>query len=232
MMTHEQTHEYVVLAAGRGLRFHGLGSFLNKAMYPIDGKPFLAYTIEQLVIADPLARLTIVVGHLGGQICTYFNENPPDIPITYIVQSHPTGTADALRLVDPLSPVIVWLADVFISARMFTAIRETAKDTPILTGFPIREPESVSYRLSAVKGAVTSSWFGDGSYLDTGLWYCLPRVINELSPVSELEHRYLQELDFLIARGGKVKLLSWPMRLHLGDTIDDLHNTTTFLGRS
>ncbi len=91
-MSNKQTSA-VVLAAGRGSRLNASGK--NKAMYPLAGKPMLAYTLELLKKVG-LERIFIVVGYAKDSIISYFG-----LEYKYVEQKKRLGTADAVKVVLP-----------------------------------------------------------------------------------------------------------------------------------
>ena len=117
--------EFICLAAGRGTRFGRLGAYLQKAMYPVGLRPFVAYSVRNLMRStgfDPARdRLTFVVGHHEEQVRAYFGDvfrpEPDDlteaerdgggrttdaeaagIHIRYVTQPEPLGTGHALHV--------------------------------------------------------------------------------------------------------------------------------------
>ena len=116
--------EFICLAAGRGTRFGRLGTYLQKAMYPVGLRPFVAYAAQNLARSAGFDRardrLTFVVGHHGEQVEAYFGdvfhpeagglqasgrartgERHPEVGgvrIRYVTQGEPQGTGHALHV--------------------------------------------------------------------------------------------------------------------------------------
>ena len=86
----------ILLAAGEGKRMRPLTLETPKQMIDVLGKPLLYWIIKRL--PAEITELVIVVGYKGDQIKKYFGERFEGLPITYVTQEKPTGTAHALAL--------------------------------------------------------------------------------------------------------------------------------------
>lgn len=62
-----------ILCGGRGTRMRPLTDTMPKPMAPVNGKPFLAYLIEQLRDAG-IQRVVLLTGYLGEMIRDYFGD--------------------------------------------------------------------------------------------------------------------------------------------------------------
>lgn len=86
----------VIMAGGKGTRIASIASDVPKPMIRIGGKPILEYQIENLKNYG-LTDITLVIGHLGHVIKTYFGDGSQfGVSISYYVENHPLGTAGAL----------------------------------------------------------------------------------------------------------------------------------------
>jgi UDP-N-acetylglucosamine diphosphorylase / glucose-1-phosphate thymidylyltransferase / UDP-N-acetylgalactosamine diphosphorylase / glucosamine-1-phosphate N-acetyltransferase / galactosamine-1-phosphate N-acetyltransferase len=84
----------VVMAAGKGTRFLPLTSSLPKPLIKIVGSTPLDYNLDNLhTFVD---EIVIVVGHLKQEIVNHIGSNFKGVPIKYVNQSVPLGTAHAL----------------------------------------------------------------------------------------------------------------------------------------
>lgn len=90
----------VILAAGRGSRMKDLTNETSKVMLEIDGKPKLAYTIEQL--PDEITDVIIVVGYKRETIIDFFGSTYADKVIHYAEQEVLNGTDGAVRAAQSL----------------------------------------------------------------------------------------------------------------------------------
>ena len=87
----------IILAGGLGQRLRTIISDVPKPMAPINGKPFLAYQIEQLKRFD-IDHVVLSIGYLGGVIVDYFRDYYAGIRITYSIESEPMGTGGGMLL--------------------------------------------------------------------------------------------------------------------------------------
>ncbi len=212
--------EYVCLAAGKGSRFGGLGSYLQKCMYPLIGKPFVEYTLSEAVDAGA-RRITFVIGHLGHQLRDYFGFEYRGTPIEYIEQEKPLGTGhavhEAFRRHGYDSPVIIWLADAYFSADEFTAISALAEyDAVTLYEHRCDRPhhERVDYK----DGRVIRAYRGTGPYIENGLWKFSPELMETMGDEQEDEYRALLSVQRAIERGSKIGAIFTERRINIGDT--------------
>lgn len=86
----------VIMAGGKGTRIASVASDVPKPMIRIGGKPILEHQIDNLK-ASGLTDITLVIGHLGQVIQSYFGDGSRfGVKITYFVEEQPLGTAGAL----------------------------------------------------------------------------------------------------------------------------------------
>lgn len=86
----------LLLAAGEGKRLRPLTSNTPKSLLFIAGKPFLAHTVESLVKCG-VRDIFILIGWKSMKIRDYFGDGSQfGADITYIEQSSPKGTGDAV----------------------------------------------------------------------------------------------------------------------------------------
>lgn len=87
----------IILAGGEGKRLRPLTNDLPKPLIPVQGK-----TLVELVV-DVLRRhgvdeLILSVGYRAEQIQAYFREHPLGLPVRFLVEAQPRGTAGALMM--------------------------------------------------------------------------------------------------------------------------------------
>jgi Nucleotidyl transferase len=101
----------VVIAAGLGTRLRPLTERYAKPVLPIDGRPVIALLLRELADAG-CPRVTVVVGHLGGQIRQLLADGRGfGIQLRYAEQPEPDGSADAVRRSGEEPPYLVLAAD-------------------------------------------------------------------------------------------------------------------------
>ncbi len=84
----------ILLAAGEGTRMR---SARPKPLHLLCGKPMLRYVIEALGGCE-LDRVVIVVGHHAERVTKRFQDEGPDLLITFVEQEVQRGTGDAVSV--------------------------------------------------------------------------------------------------------------------------------------
>jgi len=102
----------VILAAGKGTRMKN--PEMTKVMYPIEGKPMVAYVVE-LAVRVGAGRVLLVVGWKKETVVEYFSGDPA--AITFVSQDRQLGTGHAVQqtagaLADFTGDVLVLSGDV------------------------------------------------------------------------------------------------------------------------
>jgi dTDP-glucose pyrophosphorylase len=107
----------VVMAAGEGRRLRPLTEHWPKPVLPIDLRPVIVTLLEELADAG-CPRAWVVIGHLGEQVVRLVEDNPR-IPVEFVRQPGPDGSADAVRRAleaGASPPVLVSAADTVFEA--------------------------------------------------------------------------------------------------------------------
>ena len=90
----------VVLAAGEGTRMRPLTRTRPKPLLPVANRPLVGHTLAAAARAGA-SRFVIVVGYRADQIETTIGEAYEGVPVSYVDQGDPEGTADAVRAARP-----------------------------------------------------------------------------------------------------------------------------------
>lgn len=179
----------VVAAAGRGTR---LGFHLPKILYPVNGRPILAWLADRL--AGLVGSLTLVVGPDGARAVAEARLTV-SLPLTTAVQSAPTGMADAVLAGEPPARdaggpetvVVLWGDQIGIRRDTIAsalAVHARHPDRPALT-VPLAEVERpyVHYefdatgRLVAVRQQREGDRLPDHGLADCGCFVLTPSVV-------------------------------------------------------
>jgi NDP-sugar pyrophosphorylase family protein len=218
--------DYICLAAGKGKRFSQLSLYLSKAMYPVYNKPFLQYSIDNLldsVFNRDRDRLMLVVGHFSEQIIDYFSSSYRGIPIQYIEQEDIRGTGKALKEVFEKTNIsdicIVWQADVYIPKNLFQRILQHPGEN-VLTTFKGSTTQKYSIKTSEQENEtskIVACWNTNTNLLDMGLWKLQSALFQQLATIKSEEYRALENLNNLIQKGTAVHALSAIKRIHIGE---------------
>lgn len=89
------TTEAIVLAGGMGTRLRTVVSDVPKPMAPVNGRPFLAYLLDDLA-KQGLTRVVLAVGYKREVIVEYFGDHYQGIDLVYSVEEEPLGTGGAI----------------------------------------------------------------------------------------------------------------------------------------
>lgn len=94
------------MAAGEGARLRPLTERYAKPVLPVDGRPVIATLLHELAFVD---RVTVVVGHLGGQVRALLSGWPGEL--RFVEQPEALGSGDAVALAAATPPYLVLAAD-------------------------------------------------------------------------------------------------------------------------
>lgn len=90
------TKEAIVLAGGMGTRLRTVVSDVPKPMAPVNGRPFLAYVLDDLV-TQGIERVILAVGYKREVIVEYFGIEYRGMELLYSVEEEPLGTGGAIK---------------------------------------------------------------------------------------------------------------------------------------
>lgn len=96
--------EAIILAGGRGTRLAGVLANVPKPLAPVAGRPFLDYLLERLAASGLVAGVTLALGHLAERVVEYYRQHPAPLPLSFLVEDRPLGTAGAIRHALPEAP--------------------------------------------------------------------------------------------------------------------------------
>ena len=89
----------VIMAGGRGSRLAPYTTVLPKPLMPLGDRPIIDVLIRQVVAAGA-EGVSISVGHLGGIIESWVGREDYGVPVSFLYEDEPLGTAGALRNAD------------------------------------------------------------------------------------------------------------------------------------
>lgn len=120
-----------LLAGGGGTRMHSVSRTVPKALFEVDGVPFIAHQLG-LVRRNGLRRVVICIGHLGDQIEAYVSDGHAfGLDVAYSRDGASLlGTAGALKNAGPLLGPLFWVmyGDTYLDvsfAEIFEAFRDS-----------------------------------------------------------------------------------------------------------
>lgn len=88
--------DIIILAGGLGTRLKSVVNEVPKVMAPVEGKPFLEYTLEYLNKFD-INNVILAVGYKYEMIQNYFKDKYKKLNIKYSIETEPLGTGGAIK---------------------------------------------------------------------------------------------------------------------------------------
>jgi NDP-mannose synthase len=114
----------VVMAGGRGTRLAPYTTVLPKPLMPLHDRPIIEVILRQLVAAG-IDAISISVGHLGGLIEAWVRGvGNFGVPISFLYEDVPLGTAGALKQAAPGEGSFIALNGDILTTLSFSALAE------------------------------------------------------------------------------------------------------------
>jgi NDP-sugar pyrophosphorylase family protein len=199
--------EAIVMAAGEGRRLRPLTERYAKPILPIDGRPVIATLLRSLRAAG-IARVTLVIGHLGGQIETLVGDGAGfGLELAFVRQPHPHGSADAVARALAGSaqvPAVVTAADTVYGegdVRRFVEAYSASGDAGALAVRRGYTPSSAKPGVTIDDGRVRVVYDTEspGELTSAPLWVLGPALVAFLDGLSgppyELRDAYQRAID-------------------------------------
>lgn len=207
---------FIGLAAGRGKRLRPVTDYLNKCMWPIFDRPFLAYTLENM--RQYTDEVILVVGYKKEHVQTYFGTKWDDLRITYVEQTNPVGTADALYRVHTQlrinKPFIMWLADTYLSQPLIQGLLNRPQNLLAVKNVDYAPTSPIEV---AIDGEVTKAFGGKSRCADIGCYKFNPEIFGYFGGLMG-EQRFLKVVQRFIEDGNQVYTHEADHWIHLGYT--------------
>lgn len=127
------------MAGGRGSRLAPLTTVLPKPLMPLGDRPILDVLIRQLMAAG-VGRITICVAQVSALIESWVNHQPSyAVPIDFVYEDDPLGTAGALGMIDRPEDVFLALNGDVLTTVDFNALRERTQGSDAITTMAVHE---------------------------------------------------------------------------------------------
>ena len=179
----------LVLAAGGGTRLKPVTDYVQKCMIPFFGKPFLAYSLENL--CNFFSEIAIVVNHRMDDIKGCFGESFMGSSVHFIHQKNLSGTGGAVLEAEEFlggHDYLLLLADVFVTRNLIEKI--SGMDGNILTVTKVHDGENhngIALEESRVKAVKCRS-----DYVDVGLYKLTPAFTQTLRDLNQCREENLR----------------------------------------
>lgn len=178
----------IVLAAGEGVRLRPLTTYRPKPMLPAATSPIIEHVLDELIAAG-IEEITLVVGHKGERIQSYFGPAYREVDLTYRIQKTQLGTGHALRVAEPPDePYLLVNGDQIVDQRLIREVIDSHGDAAVslgvIPGRDVSDYGGAIVRDGHVVDLVDRPTDHRDYYLNAGVYCCNPMVTDA---VAELE---------------------------------------------
>ena len=199
----------VVLTAGRGTRLRPVTEHVPKPMIPFWGRPFIEYVLDPLLGE---VEESIIVTDPEGAVQAHLGEVYRGMPLRYVVQDEPRGTADAAAAARELvtGPFLLLLGDTCTPAPTIEALGRASGEA-VLTLIAVPDPQNHGPVSVDAEGRVTALG-GASTLVDAGNIRFEPSIfahIAKLQPVRG-ELRILQAVRMMLQEEREVRAVQMP----------------------
>ena len=187
----------VIMAGGKGTRLSGIASDVPKPMFPILGKPILAYQIESLLRSD-VREIVLIVGHLKDAIKQHFGDGSAfGVSIRYIEETEPLGTAGALYyLKDELEDFLLLFGDLILDVDFtrFMRFHRACGAAITLYGHPNSHPYDSDVvevdadgRVTGILSKKVERTFDVHNFVNAGLYCISPKALEPITAPQKID---------------------------------------------
>lgn len=162
--------EAIVLAGGLGTRLREVTGELPKVLAPLDGKPFIEYLFDYLII-NKIETVVVATGYGSSLVSGQFGNSYRGLSLKWSEEAEPLGTGGAVRLAlnhVEEDGVFVLNGDTLFNVPLQTMAQETAAaQRPVTIAVkPMRNFDRYG-TVTVVNGLVTG--FKEKSWCEEGL---------------------------------------------------------------
>lgn len=201
--------EAIILAGGFGTRLQQVVRDVPKPMAPVNGRPFLAYILDHLIVQG-VTKLILSVGYKHEVIVGHFNNTYKNAKIFYSVETAPLGTGGAIKKALSLvegENVLVVNGDTYLDSDLdgLFAYHVASGADLTMTLKPMRDFErygSVSINVSNRVVAFEEKKYKEQGLINAGVYLLNKRLFegcdlpNVFSFENDFLEKYYQTLQF------------------------------------
>ena len=230
----------VILAAGDGGRLHPLTSAMPKPLLMLRGRPIINHVLDSLFAAGVDAA-TIVVGYRGDQMrAALDNLRPCGMTLTFVENdAWQLGNARSLwtarEAVATLPGFVLSMADHVVEpalVRALTAVPLRTRCALAIEYADAGDPRADEATRALARGGrivELGKGIGDWNALDTGVFWCTPRVFDAMTP--DLRDGECGAVFASLAHSGDLDAVDVSGRCWIDiDTEEDLRRARSLLG--
>ncbi|MEE8401489.1 MAG: bifunctional sugar-1-phosphate nucleotidylyltransferase/acetyltransferase [Candidatus Hydrothermarchaeaceae archaeon] len=201
----------LILSAGKGSRLRPITRGIQKVMLPLGPRPILHHIIDAVKGAG-ITDITLLVGHLEGQIKEYFGDGSKfGVRIKYISQKERLGTAHAIGLAEFSEDFLVLNGDTLVSSDVLKTISSAHDSAATLALKKVKNPENygvVKIRDGRVQKIFEKPKEHVSDLASIGIYAYSPAIFDAIKKTKKSgrgEYEITSSLELLIDSGDTVR---------------------------
>ncbi len=214
--------DYVLLAAGKGIRLWPITEKMPKVMIRIMEKPVIEWIADG--IAGQANKIIVVVGERGGKIIEHFGKKAYSKKMVFVEQEKQLGTGHALLQAEPLieGDFIVLNADTFWDPVIYYLLRKKARSGNYFAVAKLVS-DSSKYGVFKIKGGrvvdlVEKPQRAEEGLINTGLFHLPKHFFSYLKKLRRSPRGEYELTDAALAFARKESLKAVEFKDYWNDT--------------
>ena len=184
------------MAGGRGTRLAPYTAVLPKPLMPLGDRPIIDVLLRQLVGAGA-EQVIVSVGHLGGVIESWVRSERYEVPVSFLHESEPLGTAGALRNAEVPETFVAMNGDVLTTLRFPELLAHHRSSGAVATVAVTERATQVEYGVVHVDAAGAVARLEEKPRLrytvSMGVYAFEPRIVDLIGPGERVDFPDLLE---------------------------------------